>query len=161
MDLFFFLKQQQQFELLFCFHTDDDPAIQVVERLHERYPHVDRKIFIGETEHHLIRSKPVCSFWWSYIPKVLNLCNKVLVSLILNIFCWLLIIVQHNFYSKQMSTWRLCTVTDKVLFYQYLNLIMNQYMKKILRNLLNIHKNWLKLTKNVGISDFCMRPLII
>ncbi|KAK3771287.1 hypothetical protein RRG08_024366 [Elysia crispata] len=38
-----------KFELLFCFHSDDDPAIQVVERLHERYPHVDQKIFIGGT----------------------------------------------------------------------------------------------------------------
>uniref|UniRef100_A0A2C9KL78 Ceramide glucosyltransferase n=1 Tax=Biomphalaria glabrata TaxID=6526 RepID=A0A2C9KL78_BIOGL len=36
-----------KFELLFCFHDDQDAAISLVNKLHERYHHVDVKLFIG------------------------------------------------------------------------------------------------------------------
>ncbi|XP_059151333.1 ceramide glucosyltransferase-like [Physella acuta] len=36
-----------KFELLFCFHDDQDAAIPVVLKLHERYPEVIIRIFIG------------------------------------------------------------------------------------------------------------------
>jgi len=39
-----------KFELLFCFHDDQDSAIPVVYKLCEQFPHVDVKLFIGGDE---------------------------------------------------------------------------------------------------------------
>ncbi len=36
-----------QFELLFCVQDEEDPAINLVNRLKESYPKVDVKLFIG------------------------------------------------------------------------------------------------------------------
>lgn len=38
-----------QFELLFCVPDDQDPAITLVQRLQEKYPNVDTKLFIGKS----------------------------------------------------------------------------------------------------------------
>ena len=37
-----------QYELLFSVHDEHDPAIMVVQKLIERYPKVDAKLFIGK-----------------------------------------------------------------------------------------------------------------
>jgi len=37
-----------QFELLFSVHDEQDPAIMIVQKLIERYPKVDAKLFIGK-----------------------------------------------------------------------------------------------------------------
>lgn len=42
--LFFF-----QFELLCCVQDDQDPAINLVHQLKERYPKVDCKLFVGKS----------------------------------------------------------------------------------------------------------------
>ena len=38
-----------QYELLCCVQDDQDPAIILVEKLKDRYPKVDCKLFIGKT----------------------------------------------------------------------------------------------------------------
>uniref|UniRef100_A0A8R1E3E3 ceramide glucosyltransferase n=1 Tax=Caenorhabditis japonica TaxID=281687 RepID=A0A8R1E3E3_CAEJA len=46
----FFTTQYHKFELLFCFHSQEDPAVEVVESLMKKYPTVDAKMFFkGET----------------------------------------------------------------------------------------------------------------
>ncbi|XP_050403093.1 ceramide glucosyltransferase [Patella vulgata] len=42
-----FKLKYSKFELLFCVHDDDDPAINLVEKLKERYPKVETRMFIG------------------------------------------------------------------------------------------------------------------
>lgn len=37
-----------QFELLFCFHDDEDPAINLVRQLQEKYPNVEVRLFFSE-----------------------------------------------------------------------------------------------------------------
>jgi len=37
-----------QYEILFSVHDEQDPAIMIVQKLIERYPKVDAKLFIGE-----------------------------------------------------------------------------------------------------------------
>ncbi|XP_069136909.1 ceramide glucosyltransferase-like [Argopecten irradians] len=45
-----FRMQYPKFELLFCFPDDQDPAINLVKRLMEKFPGVDAKIFTGGKE---------------------------------------------------------------------------------------------------------------
>ena len=40
-----------QYEVLFSVHDEHDPAIMVVQKLIERYPKVDAKLFIGKHNH--------------------------------------------------------------------------------------------------------------
>ncbi|KAJ6218000.1 hypothetical protein RDWZM_009157 [Blomia tropicalis] len=47
LESFFQLKYPSQFELLFCIEDKTDPAIDVVNRLIDRYPKVDAKLFVG------------------------------------------------------------------------------------------------------------------
>ncbi|CAI2345787.1 unnamed protein product [Caenorhabditis sp. 36 PRJEB53466] len=41
----FFTTQYHKFELLFCFHSSDDAAVEVVMNLMRKYPNVDAKMF--------------------------------------------------------------------------------------------------------------------
>ncbi|VDD93611.1 unnamed protein product [Enterobius vermicularis] len=43
----FFKMKYPTYELLFCFHTRDDPAAKVVEALVNKYPEVDTQVFYG------------------------------------------------------------------------------------------------------------------
>ena len=46
----FQLKYEGPFELLFCVEDPTDPALDLVEKLHKRYPHVECRIFKGPTQ---------------------------------------------------------------------------------------------------------------
>ena len=37
-----------QYELLICFHDDQDPAINLVQKLQNKYPKVDVRLFFRE-----------------------------------------------------------------------------------------------------------------
>ena len=37
-----------QYELLICFHDDQDPAINLVQKLQDKYPKVDVRLFFRE-----------------------------------------------------------------------------------------------------------------
>lgn len=37
-----------QFEILFCVQDKNDPAITVVDKLMEKYPNVDARLFVGK-----------------------------------------------------------------------------------------------------------------
>jgi ceramide glucosyltransferase len=41
-----------QYELLFCIQDHTDNAILIVKDLMEKYPHIDARLFIGETTNH-------------------------------------------------------------------------------------------------------------
>uniref|UniRef100_A0A182P5V0 ceramide glucosyltransferase n=1 Tax=Anopheles epiroticus TaxID=199890 RepID=A0A182P5V0_9DIPT len=43
----FFLMDYPVYELLFCIESSDDPAIEVVNRLCEKYPSIDAKLLVG------------------------------------------------------------------------------------------------------------------
>lgn len=43
----FFKMKYPTYELLFCFHTKDDPAVKVVEALINKYPNVEAEVFFG------------------------------------------------------------------------------------------------------------------
>ncbi|KAF1745973.1 hypothetical protein GCK72_022423 [Caenorhabditis remanei] len=42
-----FTSRHPQLELLFCFESSDEPGIEVVQTLMEKFPNVDSKVFIG------------------------------------------------------------------------------------------------------------------
>jgi ceramide glucosyltransferase len=43
----FFTLKYPQYELLFCIHSDCDPALMLVQSLRKKYPNVDSQMFIG------------------------------------------------------------------------------------------------------------------
>lgn len=43
----FFTTQYHKFELLFCFHSNDDEAVELVKKLVSKYPEIDAKMFFG------------------------------------------------------------------------------------------------------------------
>lgn len=45
----FFTSQYHSFELLFCFHSEEDEAIEVVRSLIKKHPNIEAKILFGNT----------------------------------------------------------------------------------------------------------------
>lgn len=45
----FFTTQYHKYELLFCFNSSDDEAVEVVKCLMKKYPKVDAKLFFGRS----------------------------------------------------------------------------------------------------------------
>lgn len=43
----FFTMNYPRYELLFCVHTHDDPAVYIVNSLLAKFPHVDARLFTG------------------------------------------------------------------------------------------------------------------
>lgn len=46
-----------QYELLICFHDDQDPAITLVQKLKKKYPKVDVKMFFRKCDNNCRRTK--------------------------------------------------------------------------------------------------------